>query len=302
MTPSPATTTFPIRRPRRRRRRAAAWGLVLLALSSLVAGVSAQDVSPAMLREAARRSGLSEEEILRRYQEQRHGETGAAADTAAAPGRRSLEGIDDRVTPSRGEASYWQRPEVVLPLSGGDLTAVEAETLLMAAESPQATFFGHSFFRLPAGVFDPPSFGPVPRDYLIGVGDEIVVDAWGEVEFRIERVVDRDGTIILPRGGKVVCHNRSLEEVEEAVRERLAASYAGLKDGSIELDVSLGQLRAIRVFVIGEVTQPGAYELSSVATVLSALYAAGGPVVQGSLRRVHLQRDGEAIGTLDLYR
>ena len=300
---------------------------VLLALAVVVVSLTthpavAQQLSPEMLREAARRSGLSEEEILRRYQEQQSG-GGATADTTAAPGRTGLGGIDDRAPagmrraapdsvdrmqrPSgRGEASYWlEAPQVRLPMSGEEFTGAQADSVLELLEEPEGAtleIYGRSFFRLPAAVFDPPSFGPVPRDYLIGVGDEIVVDAWGEVEFRVERVVDRDGAIILPRGGKIVCQNRTLDEVEQVIRGRLAESYAGIKDGSIQLDVSLGRLRAIRVFVIGEVVQPGAYELSSVATLLSALYAAGGPGEQGSLRRVSLQREGETVGTLDLYR
>jgi protein involved in polysaccharide export with SLBB domain len=273
--------------------------------AGLVAPAAAQELSHELLREAARRSGMSEAEILRRYREQQGGSGTSVADTGAAPGRTAMEGIDDRVPAGRGESSYWrERPEVRLPLQG-ELTSAEAETALAALEEPggqELGIYGRDFFRLPAAVFDPPSFGPVPQDYLIGVGDQLVVEAWGEVEFRVERVVDRDGAIILPRGGKVVCHNRTLAEVEESVRGRLAQSYSGIKDGSIQIDVSLGRLRAIRVFVIGEVTQPGAYELSSVATLLTALYAAGGPGEQGSLRHVTVQREGETVATLDLYR
>lgn len=287
----------------------------------LAAALAAQDLTPAMIQEAARRSGLSEEEILRRYRE-RQGEAGAAVDTAQGPGRTSLAGIDDRgpqapaaaaagagevpaAPAGRGERSYWtERPEVVLPLSGAELSTAAAESALTAlagAERP-LELFGRGFFRLPSGVFTPPSFGPVPADYLIGVGDEIVVDAWGEVELRAQRVVDRDGSIILSRGGKIVCQNRTLAEVAAAIRDRLAESYAGIKDGSIQIDVTLGRLRAIRVFVIGEVAQPGGYELSSVATMLTALYAAGGPAESGSLRDIRLLRDGQAVGRLDVYR
>ena len=278
---------------------------LLAALVLLGVGAVAQDLTPAMLEEAARRTGMSQEELLRRYQQQ---QGSAVVDTVAAPGRTDLEGIDDR-TPAaptgRGEASYWtERPDVVLPLADDDLTAAQAESALTLLDEDAATLdiFGRSFFRLDAGVFQPPSFGPVPADYLVGVGDQIVVDAWGEVEFRIERVVDRDGAVILPKGGKVVCHNRTLEAVTAAVRGKLAGSYAGIKDGSIQLDVSLGQLRSIRIFVIGDVERPGAYELSSVATVLTALYAAGGPGEAGSLRQVRVLRGDAQVGSLDLYR
>lgn len=278
-------------------RRGALLCVLLLTLVSWLPAV-AQELSPAMLEEAARRSGMSQDEIMRRYQERQQG---GAVDTTRAPGLTTAEGLDDRVVPARGEASYWQSPDVLLPLSEIPVTVAQAESLLAEVEQSPPVF-GRDFFRLPAGVFDPPSFGPVPADYLVGVGDEIVVDVWGEVEFRLERAVDRDGSIILPRGGKVVCQNRTLEQVAQAVRQRLSQSYAGLDDGSIELQVSLGRLRAIRVFVIGDVAQPGAYELSSVSTVLTALYAAGGPGQAGSLRGIRLLRGGEQVGELDLYR
>jgi protein involved in polysaccharide export with SLBB domain len=290
------------------RRRALALLLVVLLAGAVASGL-AQDIPPEVLEEAARQSGLSQEEILRRYQQQR--EQGAAVDTTAAPGRTSFEGIDDRGPRSapapagRGESSYWvERPEVSLPMAATALEAAWIDSLLEVGETAPDTarFFGQDFFRLDAALFTPPSFGPVPADYLLGVGDELVIDMWGEVELRITRVVDRDGSIILPRGGKVLAHNRSLAQVTEVVRERLARSYSGLEDGSIELDVSLGKLRSIRVFVIGDVVRPGGYEVSSVSTVMTALHAAGGPSGNGSFRRVHLIREGEIAAELDLYR
>ncbi|HOX26712.1 MAG TPA: SLBB domain-containing protein [Candidatus Krumholzibacteria bacterium] len=285
----------------------------VLVACCLAGTLPAQDLTPELIREAARRTGLAEGEIARRYREQM-GQAPAVADTAPGPGRTSLGGIDDRAPRAaaetaapaggRGERSYWiERPEIALPLSGGEASSGAADSSLTAlAGPPPLELFGRTFFRLPAGVFTPPSFGPVPADYLIGVGDEIVVDAWGEVELHVERVVDRDGSIILPRGGKVVCQNRSLAAVGDAIRDRLAGSYAGIADGSIRVDVSLGRLRAIRVFVIGDVEQPGGYELSSVATLLTAIYAAGGPTEGGSLRDLQLVRAGKTVASLDLYR
>jgi protein involved in polysaccharide export with SLBB domain len=304
------------RMPRPRVPLAGALAAAILGLLAVVVWpaceAAAQQPTPEMLREAARRSGLSEAEILRRWQqEQSPTQPPRAPDAAdvAEPGRTTPV-ADDDIAPGvagqgRGERSYWvESPQVRLPLSDRPLGVAEAEAALdtLASGDRRLDIFGRSFFRLAAGVFNPPSFGPVPADYLVGAGDEIVVDVWGEVEFRIERIVDRDGSIILPRGGKVICHNRTLREVSAAVRERLERSYAGLKDGSIQLDVTLGRLRAIRVYVIGDVEQPGAYELSSVATILTALYAAGGPAETGSLRDVRLLRDGGPVSRLDVYR
>jgi polysaccharide export outer membrane protein len=264
--------------------------------------VSAQQVPEELLDEAARRSGLSREELLRRYRQgQVPGLPGAAdSSLAAEPGRTDLAGIDDRrpVMPNGPLLSLE-----TARLAGLAPASVPPESTTAVVDSLQ--FFGRDFFRLEPGVFAPSSFGPVPEDYLIGVGDQIVVDVWGEVEFRLERVVDRDGSIILPKGGKISCLNRTLAQLAQAVRERLARSYSGISrepgKGTTFVDVTLGRLRAIRVFVVGDAVQPGAYELSSVATVFTALYAAGGPSQAGSMRDVHLMRGDETLARLDLY-
>ncbi|MFH1845108.1 MAG: SLBB domain-containing protein [bacterium] len=261
----------------------------------------AQEVSPEMLDEAARRSGMSQDELQRRY-EQRQAQAGVDSLAQTEPGRTSLAGINDSIP---GGAT----PLVVLPYSVRDLA--NAEMVLVPGADPgessdqELQHFGADFFRLDPGVFNPTTFGPVPDDYLIGVGDQIVVDVWGEVEFRLERVVDRDGAIILPRGGKISCNNRTLGQVERTIREQLARSYSGISGAGAEVttfvDVSLGRLRAIRVYVVGEALQPGAYELSSVATVFTALYAAGGPAETGSMRNINLVRGKRVVAHLDLY-
>ncbi|MBC8424938.1 SLBB domain-containing protein [bacterium] len=268
--------------------------IVCLALiAAPPAPVSAQEPSEELLDQAVRRTGLSREELMRRYRERV--EPGGA-EQAVPPGLTELPVGDAPV----------ERPAVILPF---DLDLAEAAADTRVDPSPVAVLpdsvFGASFFRLDAGVFAPPGYGPVPESYQLGVGDEVFVDVWGEVEFRLERVVDRDGAIILPKGGKVRCAGRSLDQVAGAVREKLSGSYSGIdpdgEGGTTFVDVSLGRLRAVRVFVVGEAAQPGAYEVSSVATVFTALYAAGGPNAQGSLRDVRLLRGEREVATLDLY-
>jgi len=239
--------------------------ILFLGLFLALGSIAAAQVPPdAVLEEASRRTGLSKDELRRLYREgQLPAGTedpaatadGLAADgTAGQPGRTDLQGIDD---------SRPGSPQVLLPFdlerqAGADLE-VGLEPLSEAP--PPAEFFGSDFFQLDPGVFNPTTFGPVPDDYLIGVGDQIVVDVWGEVELRLERIVDRDGTIILPQAGKITCYNRTLGAVEQAIRSKLAESYSGISRtpgaGTIFLDVSLGSLRAIRVFVIARRRFPG---------------------------------------------
>ncbi|MDO9170579.1 MAG: SLBB domain-containing protein, partial [bacterium] len=262
--------------------------LSLLAASAVFATfalpASAQDVPPELVEQALRRSGLTQQELMQRLQAQ--GTT--VVDTTLPPGRTALP----------------PGPRVILPFdleTAAVPAAVAAETPLPTADTP----FGADFFRLDPGMFAPPAFGPVPPDYMLGPGDQVSVDVFGEVEFRLERVVDRDGGIILPKGGKVNCAGRTLAQVTRAVREKLAGSYSGIdpsgEGGSTFVDVSLGALRAIRVFVVGEARQPGAYELTSLSTAFTALYAAGGPNEQGGLRSIKVLRGNQLLAELDFY-
>ncbi len=250
-------------------------------------------MTPQMLDEAARSTGMSKEQIARRYRQgQSAAPDSAALGIPAGPGRQAL---PDTIQ------------EVVLPSATGSRDPVKAADAVPKRPNPAIAsgLFGSDFFKLQAGVFTQNTFGPVPEDYVIGVGDQVVVDVWGDVEFRLERIVDRDGTIILPKGGRILCSGRSLTQLRAAIRERLSPSYSGLAndagEGTTFLDVSLGKLRAIRVFVIGEATQPGAYELSSVSTIFTALYAAGGPGPNGSMRDIRLMRGNQLLASLDLY-
>jgi len=267
--------------------------LILLSALPTTAISAPRELSQDLLDQASRQTGLSREELLRRYEEQ----TGTEFDdTTVPPGLTELPGGGEQTT----------HPSVILPF---DLDLTEAREDTAACPQPVTvlpdSIFGSSFFRLDAGVFAPATFGPVPEGYQLGVGDEVFVDVWGEVEFRLERVVDRDGAIILPKGGKVRCAGRTLGQVAGTIRKKLSASYSGIdaggEGGTTFVEVSLGRLRAIRVFVVGEAAQPGAYEVSSVATVFTALYAAGGPGAQGSLRDIRLLRGEREVASLDLY-
>ena len=282
-------------------------GLVLVLAAVLVPLVCvAQEISPEMLEEAARRTGMSKEQLLQQYQQQ-GGATAAVADTTetATPGRTSIEGIDD--------STPWRDTDVQVTLPMAGLLEDETDAGLAVDDSltsdPNA-FFGSGFFQLDAGVFQPPSFGPVPEDYRLGVGDEIIINVWGGVDLQLMRVVDRDGTVILPTVGKISCAGRTLKQVDESIRKRLAITHAsidvdgyeGEDDGDTFVEVTMGHLRAIRVFVVGEATRPGSFELSSVSTMLTALYAAGGPSEMGSFRDIRLVRGDKTVARLDLYK
>jgi protein involved in polysaccharide export with SLBB domain len=274
--------------------------LFLLPLASV-----AQQLTPQMLEEASRRTGMSKEELMRRYSQSG---AEAQADTSQQeiePGRKSLQGIDD------SRAFKDTHSEVVLPFSQilADEEMLEEFLAEANGDSIGPGFFGEDFFNLDEGVFTPPSFGPVSENHRLGVGDEIIINVWGGVDLQLTRIVDRDGTIILPRVGKILCAGRTLGEVDSSIRERLAQSHSSIdvdgeglgEEGDTFVEVTLGQLRAIRVFVVGQAKRPGSYELSSVSTVLTALYAAGGPSELGTYRNIEIVRGGTTVGHFDLY-
>jgi protein involved in polysaccharide export with SLBB domain len=161
--------------------------------------------------------------------------------------------------------------------------------------------FGHDVFTRASSQFQPLLSGPVPDDYRIGPGDRMVLILTGEVELAHDLAVTREGFVVVPEVGRISIANLTMAEARILVRSRLEGSYSGIRRRTTTVDLTIVELRTNQVYVIGEVTQPGAYQLSSVATVTNALYAADGPTVLGNLRGVRVQRrNGEEI-PLDLY-
>ncbi|MFO0444500.1 MAG: SLBB domain-containing protein [Betaproteobacteria bacterium] len=135
-----------------------------------------------------------------------------------------------------------------------------------------------------------------PADYIIGPGDEVLVTLWGSVDADLRLVVDRGGRITIPRVGAVQVAGVLLSELPAVVNRRVASVFR-----NFESSVALGQLRGIRVFVSGFVVRPGAYTVSSLSTVLTALMRAGGPSAAGSFRAIELRRGAALVARFDLY-
>lgn len=161
--------------------------------------------------------------------------------------------------------------------------------------------FGIDAFRRATSRFQPLLYGPVSDDYRLGPGDQMVLVLTGEVELAHELSVTRGGFIVIPDVGQVSVTNLTMGGLRGVLRERLARAYSGIQRGTTDFDVTLTQQRTIQVYVTGEVLQAGAYQLASVATVMNALYAAGGPTELGNLRRIEVQRRSGEGETVDLY-
>ena len=138
---------------------------------------------------------------------------------------------------------------------------------------------------------------PVPSDYILGPDDEVRVRVWGQVNFNANLHVDRNGDIYLPQIGAVHVAGLRFDELQSHLHDAIARVYR-----NFQMLAELGQIRSVQVYITGEARRPGVYTVSSLATLVDAVFASGGPSVQGSMRNIELRRGGATITTLDLYR
>ena len=157
--------------------------------------------------------------------------------------------------------------------------------------------FGADIFQNGTGNFELlPMDVPAGPDYVLGPGDSISVDMWGGVSQRLRRVVDREGKVALPEVGSIEVAGRTLGDVQHVVQTALRSQFR-----NVQADVSLSRLRTVRVYVVGDVQYPGAYDVSSLSTPLNALYEAGGPTSGGSLRNLQHYRGKQLLENVDIY-
>lgn len=177
------------------------------------------------------------------------------------------------------------------------------DSLLRALDSIPRVF-GRDVFRRVSSSFEPLRTGPVGPNYVLGPGDQILLVLTGDVELAYTLDVTREGTVVIPDVGQISVNGLTLGELEDRLYDRLGSVYSGVSrggDATTRFDVSLGELRLNQVRVLGAVRRPGSYQVSSVGTLLEALYLAGGPTDLGSFRNVLLRRPGEEPRSVDLY-
>jgi protein involved in polysaccharide export with SLBB domain len=164
--------------------------------------------------------------------------------------------------------------------------------------------FGTEVFRRTSTRFQPLEAGPVDDSYRLGSGDVLVLVLTGDVESVQSLEVTRDGFVMIPRVGQLYVANLTLGQLRDQLYTRLGRAYSGVRRGAgatTHFDVTVARLRNVQVYVVGDVVRPGSYQISAAGTVLSALYAAGGPTDNGSFRRVELLRSGKVVDSLDVY-
>lgn len=145
-------------------------------------------------------------------------------------------------------------------------------------------------------AFAPAEGTAVAPDYPLGAGDQLIIRAWGSIDVDVKVTIDRNGQIVIPKVGAVPMAGVKVSQSDAVIKQALAKNYKGF-----EVNVTLGQLRAITVYVVGQARRPGSYTLSSMSTLSSGLFASGGPNANGSVRRVQLKRASQLVTEFDLY-
>lgn len=156
--------------------------------------------------------------------------------------------------------------------------------------------FGYNFFSNSAQMSQALDTLPATDEYLLGPGDTLKLSLWGSVNVQHELAVDRNGEVLVPRVGSVRVWSLTFAKAREAINSAISRYYR-----NYEMNLSMGRLRTIQVYVVGEVEAPGSYPISSMATVINALAAAGGPSRNGSLRNIKITRGNQILETADLY-
>jgi polysaccharide export outer membrane protein len=172
----------------------------------------------------------------------------------------------------------------------------EFEMFAEDAAGHPLTVYGRQLFEEVPTTFAPMDHIPVPADYVIGPGDELLMRAWGKIELQSRAIVDRNGQIFIPKVGVITVAGLRYAQLESNIHAAIGSLY---KD--FDLSVTMGQLRSIQIFVLGSARQPGVYTVSSLSTLVNALFASGGPSATGTMRHIQLRRTNQVVTEFDVY-
>ena len=155
--------------------------------------------------------------------------------------------------------------------------------------------YGRDLFAAPQ-AYAADSALPAPDGYVLGPGDEVQLKVWGPVDFNTSLTIDRNGQVNLPKVGVVTLAGVAVRDLDKTLQGHLGKVFT-----NFSASATLGRLRGIQVYVVGQALQPGTFHLSSLSTLVNALFASGGPNANGSMRNIQLKRAGKTVTTLDLY-
>ncbi|MDA9920390.1 polysaccharide export protein, partial [bacterium] len=246
----------------------------LVATTTTLAQALPPGVSPAMLSQLKSMSPAQQQALAKQY--------GIALPTGNA---------------GSGEVTGLASPGAALPSAMGMTQAdVDAPDKTEEVQTRARTRYGRALFNRDVSTFAPTDDAPVPESYRLGVGDQLIVQLFGKENEQLSLQIGRSGDVSFPKLGSITLSGLTFEDARDLIKTRVAQQLIG-----VEAVVSMGRLRAINVFMAGEVSVPGAYSVSAMTTVTQALFQAGGVTDIGTLRHIQVRRGGGVVATFDTY-
>ena len=205
-----------------------------------------------------------------------------------------------------GDGSACATPVGAMSQAGPDLSRkgpgfpplaeTEFQKFIEETTGKKLPMYGYGMFDNAPSTFAPVEHAPVTANYVLGPGDKIDVRVWGQIDADLHLEVDRMGQVYIPKVGNLNVAGLKYQDLKDYIRNAIARNFR-----NFDLEVSLGQLRSIRIYVVGQARRPGSYTVSSLSTLVNALFASGGPSERGSMRHILLKRDDKIVTEFDLY-
>lgn len=269
--------------------------------STDISSIQVDELSDEQLKELlsrAQEAGLSQDEFLQMAQLR-----GMPAEEVAKLKKR-IEGMDTTSGTSRSTNASKRDPRQQVNLNAITQGIYQPQASL-TEEKTSTQIFGQSLFYQNNRKlsFEPSLNQATPKNYVLGPGDVVYVDIYGQSEYYYEATVNPDGFILLDNIGPIAVSGKTIEEATGIIKNRVGRYYTGLTGSNPNtfLQVTLGNVRTIQVNILGEVRLPGTFTLSAFSTVFNALYAAGGPNDNGTMRQIKVIRNNQQIALVDVY-
>ena len=220
------------------------------------------------------------------------GTPGGTPQTGQTPGgRASVQGPD-----LQQRIQEFQFQQLQEELQAEQRERNEFQQFVMQSTGRDLPIFGANLFRTVPSTFAPVDNVPVTADYVIGPGDEIQIRAWGQIDVDLNAVVDRNGAVSVPKVGVISVAGIKANDLPAYLKTVFGRTFR-----NFQLTATLGKLRSIQIFVVGQAKRPGTYTVSSLSTLVTAVFAAGGPSSKGSMRSIQLKRGSRVVADFDLY-
>jgi len=221
-------------------------------------------------------------------------QTAAPAPAKTLPATTPTAVTSDSQTAQQDKAA--KAPEQPPPVKARTVELTDFQKLVADSLGQVLPIYGQSLFQNVPTTFAPVDRVPVTADYVIGPGDELQIRAWGQIDLDLQARVDRNGAIYIPKVGNLNVAGLKFEQLQGYLKSQIGRIYQ-----NFDLNVSMGALRSIDIFVVGQASRPGRYTVSSLSTLANAVFACGGPSPAGSMRHIQLKRGTNIVTDFDLY-